>query len=201
MNVVLIGMLTSISAPAKRGARNAQSAGRGMAMASDMEHVTLLARRQLAKAAFAIVALGASGSFARAQSHDHAGHSAAAPGKPVPSTFTPPPKLKPVVDAAKLCERRGRICRAHCIRMLKKGDASLAECLKLVEAMLPVCAATATLAAQDSKRFGDMAKICRDACTDCAAECRKHAAHHAECKACLEACEGMIKALEEASKA
>lgn len=100
-----------------------------------------------------------------------------------------------IVDAARKCLAKGDVCRKHCERRIKAGDTSLAECLKLVDAMMPVCAATAKLAAADAARLKDLAKVCHAVCGDCEAECRKHAGHHAECKGCMEACQGMIAAL------
>ena len=46
----------------------------------------------------------------------------------------------------------------------------------------------ASLAAQDSPRVADVARICAEACKDCEAVCRKHESHHAVCKSCANAC-------------
>lgn len=156
---------------------------------------TRIDRRGMALGLAGLAALGASP--ARAQGHDQHQHGStpAAPQKPLVRTAAAD-AMKPVIAAARECEKRGRICRAHCRRLIRKGDLSLQECLKLVNAMLPICEATASLAKQDAKRFKDLAKLCIDVCSDCAAECEKHAAHHAECKGCLEACRGMIAALK-----
>ena len=156
-------------------------------------------RRAMLLGAVGIVAA----SSAMAQTHDHSQHQhGAAAGKkatgktPLPKLGVVPEKFRPVVAAAKLCEQRGQVCRAHCLRVRRTGDTSLEECRKLVEATLAVCAATAKLAMQDAKRFKDMAKVCLDVCVDCEAECKKHAGHHAECKGCMEACQAMISALK-----
>jgi Cys-rich four helix bundle protein (predicted Tat secretion target) len=114
-----------------------------------------------------------------------------------------PAKARPVapagpnqqlVDAAKRCGRVGQICLAHCIRLTRAGDKSLADCMQAVRAMLPVCAAIGQLAAQDAKRLKDMARLCVSVCSDCEDECRKHEFHHVECKNCAEACAAMITA-------
>jgi Cys-rich four helix bundle protein (predicted Tat secretion target) len=77
------------------------------------------------------------------------------------------------------------------------GDKSLADCMRSVSAMLPVCAAMNRLAIQDAKRLKDLAKVCADICRDCEAECRKHEFHHVECKRCAEACAATVKVLSE----
>ncbi|MBS0243981.1 MAG: four-helix bundle copper-binding protein [Proteobacteria bacterium] len=151
-------------------------------------------RRRLAAG---LAVLIASGSTVRAQGHDHS-HSAAAPSTATAPLKKPeqPSSLKAVVAAADRCEKRGTVCRAHCIRLIRKGDISLVECRRLVEAMLPVCAAVGKLASQNAPRFKDLAKVCLAVCADCEAECRKHAAHHAECKGCMEACQNMVSVLK-----
>ena len=155
-----------------------------------------LSRRWFAAGIAGTAMLGAGRALAQGHAHDHAGHAAASKKSPVPKKAETPAKYKAVLDAAKVCESKGQTCRTHCIRLIRRGDNSLAECLKNVNVMLPVCAATARLAAQDAKRFKELAKVCLDVCVDCEAECKKHAPHHAECKACMEACQGMITALK-----
>ena len=157
-----------------------------------------MSRRWFALGVAGATMLGATQARAQTHSRDHAAPAAAGKKKPVPKTVAAPAKYKAVIDAAKVCESKGQVCRAHCIRLIRRGDTSLEECLKLVNVMLPVSAATSKLAAQDAKRFKELAKVCLDVCTDCEAECKKHAPHHAECKGCMEACQGMITALKAA---
>jgi Cys-rich four helix bundle protein (predicted Tat secretion target) len=97
-----------------------------------------------------------------------------------------------LIDAATKCGEVGEICRKHCIKLTAVGDVSIAECLRTVSAMLPICAAVAALAGQDAKRLKDLVKVCADACADCEAECRRHEFHHRECKACAESCAAMV---------
>lgn len=155
-------------------------------------------RREFALAAGSALALLPGLAIAQGAHHGHGAHGAqpAAKGVPKAAPGGAPAKYQPVLDAARACEVRGSICRRHCLRLIRKGDNSLQECLKLVEAMLPVCATTAAWARADARRFKELAKLCLDVCTDCEAECKKHAGHHAECKACMEACQGMIAALK-----
>ena len=105
---------------------------------------------------------------------------------------TPPSPVTPegarLAAAASDCVRVGETCLEHCLRSLSAGSDMMALCARLVEEMLPICRATATLGAIGSKRLKAMAQLCADACGECAAECEKHAGHHAECKACFEAC-------------
>ena len=98
-----------------------------------------------------------------------------------------------LVDAAKRCGRVGDICLKHCIRLTRAGDTSLADCMRAVQAMLPVCSTMGQFAGQDAKRLKNMATLCADVCADCEDECRKHEFHHRECKNCAEACAAMIK--------
>ena len=100
-----------------------------------------------------------------------------------------------IVAATKRCETVGTACLKHCQRLTRLGDKSLAECMRSVSAMLPVCTAMNRLASQDAKRLKDLAKVCADICRDCEAECRKHEFHHVECQRCAEACATMVKVL------
>jgi Cys-rich four helix bundle protein (predicted Tat secretion target) len=102
-----------------------------------------------------------------------------------------------VVEATKRCETVGNACLRHCQRLTRLGDKSLADCMRSVSAMLPVCVAMNRLATQDAKRLKDLAKVCADICRDCEAECRKHEFHHVECKRCAEACAATVKVLTE----
>ncbi|HEX2336160.1 MAG TPA: four-helix bundle copper-binding protein [Hyphomicrobiaceae bacterium] len=112
------------------------------------------------------------------------------------------PKTSPVksphqaiIDATKRCETVGNVCLRHCVRLTRLGDKSLAECMRSVSAMLPICVATNKLATQDAKALAALAKVCADVCRECEAECRKHEFHHVECKRCAEACAATVKVL------
>jgi Cys-rich four helix bundle protein (predicted Tat secretion target) len=116
------------------------------------------------------------------------------------SAAKPSPSLSPhqaVVEATKRCETVGNACLRHCQRLTRMGDKSLADCMRSVSAMLPVCAAMNRLATQDAKHLTDLAKVCADICRDCEAECRKHEFHHVECKRCAEACAATVKVLSQ----
>lgn len=110
----------------------------------------------------------------------------------------PAPKAKSpndaVIAAARRCESVGNICLRHCIRLNRAGDKSIYDCMRAVQAMLPVCVSIRRLAVLDARRLKDMAKLCMDVCSDCEAECRKHEFHHVECKNCAEACAAMVEA-------
>ncbi|HEU0061714.1 MAG TPA: Csp1 family four helix bundle copper storage protein [Hyphomicrobiaceae bacterium] len=113
------------------------------------------------------------------------------------ATKTSPAKApqQAIIDATKRCETVGNACLRHCQRLTRLGDKSLADCMRSVAVMLPVCVATNRLAQQDAKRLQDLAKVCADVCRDCEAECRKHEFHHVECKRCAEACAATVKVL------
>jgi Cys-rich four helix bundle protein (predicted Tat secretion target) len=100
-----------------------------------------------------------------------------------------------IVEATKRCETVGTACLRHCQRLTRRGDKSLAECMRSVSAMLPVCTAVNRLALQDAKRLKELAAVCADICRDCEAECRKHEFHHVECQRCAEACAATVKVL------
>lgn len=95
--------------------------------------------------------------------------------------------------AAARCGTVGTVCLKHCIRLTKAGDKSISDCMRAVQAMLPVCSAVGRLASQDAKRLKDLLEVCVAVCNDCEAECRKHEFHHVECKNCAEACAAMVK--------
>lgn len=101
-----------------------------------------------------------------------------------------------IVDVAARCIAMGEKCNAHCLDVLRSGDASLAECNRSVSVMLAVCHAVARMAALESERLPDIVKVAHQTCDDCRIECEKHADHHPECKACGEACAAMLKAMK-----
>jgi Cys-rich four helix bundle protein (predicted Tat secretion target) len=123
-------------------------------------------------------------------------HAAAAQTAAPKSGPSKPPR-QAVIEATKRCETVGNACLRHCQRLTRLGDKSLAECMRSVSAMLPVCVAVNRLASQDAKRLKDLAQVCADVCRDCEAECRKHEFHHLECKRCAEACAATVKVLTE----
>jgi Cys-rich four helix bundle protein (predicted Tat secretion target) len=136
-----------------------------------------------AAAGGALLAAGLAGPAAQAEEVDHSamGH-----------TSGPAPHQK-LIDAALHCVNRGEVCTNHCIKQLAAGDTSLADCMRTVQAMNATCAALARLAALQSPRLQQMAKLTIEVCSDCEAQCKKHADHHAECKACMESCQACIK--------
>src|SRR5262249_23511626 len=106
----------------------------------------------------------------------------------------PQPAANPVlVAAAARCDSVGTVCLNHCIRLTRAGDKSIADCMRAVQVMLPVCRAMRQLAAQDARRLKDLARVCVTVCSDCEDECRKHEFHHIECRNCAEACANMIR--------
>ncbi len=135
----------------------------------------------------------ASAATAQAEEHDvhqHEGHAAADGG----AEHSAPAVHQSLIDAALKCVNRGEVCTNHCIGLLSKGDTSLKDCIRTVSAMLPMCAALVRLAALESPRLKELAKLCADVCEDCEKECKKHAEHHAACKACAESCRECIDA-------
>jgi Cys-rich four helix bundle protein (predicted Tat secretion target) len=102
-------------------------------------------------------------------------------------------KYQAVIDTANDCIGKGEICIAHCIDLMKGGDTAMADCMKTVSAMMPMCAALVRLAVLDNKRLKELVAVCKDVCADCEAECKKHAEKHAVCRACMDSCTACIK--------
>ena len=98
-----------------------------------------------------------------------------------------------LVDVALDCVKNGEVCKDHCIRLIKDGDTSIADCLSAVNDMLPVCSALARLAITESKHLKDYAKVCIAICKDCEKACEEHKDMHTACKACMESCAQCIK--------
>lgn len=92
------------------------------------------------------------------------------------------------------CLSAAYACRELCLATLQKGDTMMAACMRTVSDMIPLCQATAQLAASKSKHLKKTVAACLDACIECEAECKKHASMHAECKACLDACTACVAA-------
>ena len=70
--------------------------------------------------------------------HSHSGHSA-----PVPS----------LALMSSHCVLTGEICLEHCLQSLSTGDASLAECARLVTDLTAACTALKTLAVNKSRNL------------------------------------------------
>lgn len=98
-----------------------------------------------------------------------------------------------LISSALDCVKTGEACDAHCIKLVKHGDDSIAECLDIVNQMLPVCSTLSTLASAESNHLVAYAEVCIAVLKDCEKECEVHADMHAECKACMEACAACIK--------
>ncbi len=105
-------------------------------------------------------------------------------------------KHNDLVVSALDCIKTGEACSHHCIQLIKDGDNSVAECLEIVEQMLPMCRTLSSLASADSRHLYAFAQVCAAVCKDCEKECEVHADMHAECKACMESCTACIKECE-----
>ena len=97
-----------------------------------------------------------------------------------------------LVAAAEECISKGRACISHCMETFLAGETAMAECAFAVQQMLPVCNATADLAAFDSTQLKAIARACIEVCKSCEDACRKHQDHHPECRACADACAALI---------
>ncbi|OHC75603.1 MAG: hypothetical protein A3G18_00120 [Rhodospirillales bacterium RIFCSPLOWO2_12_FULL_58_28] len=102
-------------------------------------------------------------------------------------------KYQALADAALHCVSMGQACINHCLITFKKGDASLADCARLVEQTIAISQTLAQFAALESPYIAALAKLCIDVCSACEAECRKHADLHVACRNCAESCLMCIK--------
>ncbi len=91
--------------------------------------------------------------------------------------------------AAAECLRAGERCLTHCIALLSRGEAGMADCADAVREMLPICRAVVGLASTDSTEMEALARICHRVCTRCRDACAPHVDHHRTCRACHAACE------------
>ncbi len=107
-----------------------------------------------------------------------------------------PAKHAGLLNAAMDCVKKGKLCKGHCIELIKVGDTSIGDCLEAVIDTISMCETLAQLAVSDSRHLKSFAKVCIEVCKDCEKECRAHKDKHKECKACMESCENCIKELE-----
>lgn len=135
---------------------------------------------------------GASSGNAAADHDHHMNHSKVQHGAPVALSKAE----DRVVQALGDCETAGELCLSECISVLAAGGTAMADCARAVRAMLAVCRARKTLIESRSTFAGQQLALCRDACNACESECAKHKAHHESCRACAEACETAIKAID-----
>jgi Cys-rich four helix bundle protein (predicted Tat secretion target) len=151
-------------------------------------------RSAMALAAGAATALGAGRAFAGGhEGMDHSGMDHSKMDHSAMDHSMHATKHKALIDTANACVAKGEVCVAHCIDLMKGGDTAMADCMKSVSIMMPMCAALVRLAALDAKRLKEFAAVCKDVCADCEAECKKHAEKHAVCKACMDSCTACIK--------
>ena len=144
----------------------------------------LVGAAALATAAAARVALAA-------DEGAHAGH--AGHGDPKYTEAVRNKKHRKLAAAAHECVETGQLCISHCMETFVAGDTTMADCAFAVQQMMPVCAATAELAAYDSKHLRPLLQACIGVCEDCEKACREHEEHQPECKACADACAELVR--------
>lgn len=136
-----------------------------------------ISRREILLGIGAVVTAAYAGAAVSAMpEHDHSKHSA---------------QLPDLLDAANNCVDKGQRCITHCLVSFREGDVSLAECASKVHEMQAICGAFSYLLAANSEYIKAFAGICEKVCDDCEKECMKHK-EHIECKACAEACAGLV---------
>lgn len=144
---------------------------------TDQELSSGVTRRDILLGMGAVATVAYAGAAVSAMpGHDHSKHSA---------------QLPDVLDAANDCLDKGQRCIAHCLVSFTEGDTALAECASKVHEMQAICGAFSYLLAANSEYLKAYAGVCEKVCKDCEEECRKHEMH-IECKACAEACAGLV---------
>ncbi len=140
-----------------------------------------ISRRDVLLGMGAAAGLAYTGAASAAMSgHDHSKHTAQNPD---------------VLNASNICLDKGQRCIAHCLVSFTEGDTELAECAMKVHEMQEICGAFSYLLAANSSYVKEYSAICEKVCKDCAKECRKHE-KHIECKACAEACDDIVAAIQ-----
>ena len=144
-------------------------------------------RRDLIGLVGAAAASAAAGRIVAAESsgqpiaHDHRDHGGAAG------------KYAALVASTTECINTGEACLDHCLTLLAQGERQLAQCARSVQSTIAACTALRQLAAVNSPRVAEFARIVALVCEDCRAECHKQS-EHAPCKKCEEACEACATA-------
>ena len=140
-----------------------------------------ISRRDVMLGMGAAASLAYAGAASAAMSgHDHSKHRAQNPD---------------VLNATNVCLDTGQRCIAHCLVSFTEDDTELAECALKVHEMQEICSAFSYLLAANSSYVKEYSAICEKGWKDCAKECRKHE-KHIECKACAEACDDIVAAIE-----
>ena len=101
-----------------------------------------------------------------------------------------------LVDSAIDCAQKGRLCRDHCIELVKNGDTSIADCLDIVTDTISMCDTLVQLTISESRHLKSFASVCVAVCKDCEKECRVHKDKHEACNACMLSCQQCIEQLE-----
>lgn len=131
---------------------------------------------------------------------------AAAPTSPhqLPSSATS--AAEGLAAAARACTSAAEACVRHCSTELAAGNKSMADCNYASHATIAVSGAMASLATLRSARVADLFGATVATASACAKACREHEKHfamgmHLECKACAEACEALVAAVQKADAA
>lgn len=109
-----------------------------------------------------------------------------------------PSPYRDLVTSASTCVSAGEVCLSHCLTMLAEGDTELAACARTVRDTIAACSALQQLAAANSPRVQEFAKVVAEICGDCQAECHKHEKHPV-CRDCEKACQDCKQACEKAA--
>jgi len=128
-------------------------------------------------------------------------------GKPPEKDKTDKPAIAPVADVTlspseslvasslALCSATATQCLSFCIESLAAGDTSMAECARSVRDVMVLCEASKELIYARSPNTRALLTLCRQVCANCQKTCEVHAMHHSICRACAQACETAVNAM------
>jgi Cys-rich four helix bundle protein (predicted Tat secretion target) len=113
-------------------------------------------------------------------------------------TSSAKPGVKPTFAAlsevSAKCTQVAEVCAGHCFKLLRSGNAMLAECAQMSLEVSAVSSALSTLAGFESTLTAEQAKVCIASCEQCIKACEPHASHHKICKDTLESCKECLAA-------
>ncbi|MBI3902726.1 MAG: four-helix bundle copper-binding protein [Nitrosomonadales bacterium] len=149
-------------------------------------------RRELLLGAASLAASAAAGSVFAAGEHEHMNHEHMGMDMQHEHGHEKSTRNQKLIDAAADCVLKAQLCLQHCLVAMGKGEKELAACAMISSQTEAMCAALQQMAAAESKRLPQLAKVVMEVCKDCEDECKK-TDMHPECKACGEACTACIK--------
>lgn len=105
-------------------------------------------------------------------------------GSTTPTTLS----AESLAEIANACALACENCLTASLNHAAHGMTDMLACARLARECAALCRATATLAAAESSRLGELARVCAACCDECSAQCASHREHEPACGACADAC-------------